>query len=135
MLLLLFNLLFNRGVVSGPKYFRAPAKQRNFIAPAKPRNFVAKQGNGQMITAPSKLAVEEWNIGIDFSPQLAPEEAITGASVVPVGSISATLIEFSGTVVSFVVNGGTKGDRCTVQISVSTSNGEVLAEYWQTLII
>ena len=87
------------------------------------------QAQHRMIFAPSKLAVEVWNIGVDFSPQLLTGETITSgfASVIS-GSCAVTYDNLSGTVATVTVSGGTSGARSIIQVGVNTSTGEVLAE-------
>ena len=120
MLLAFFNnLWFWRAVAGGPRYF---------LAAAKPRAFLVK-GAGQMINTPSKLVVEVWNIGIDFTQQLqAGEVPTTGFATVPTGTAEVTFDGLSGNVASITVSGGTAGQRSIVQVGINTSAGEVLAE-------
>jgi len=122
MLLAFANNIFSK--------FVAPVTSgwRYFLASLKPRYFLTVKGV-PMITTPTKLAQEVWNIGVDFSPQLQIGETLsTGAASIVTGSATVAFANISSTIATVTVTGGLAGELCAVQVSVNTSTGEVLSE-------
>lgn len=92
-----------------------------------------------MITTPSKLPVEVWNVGIDFGAQLATGETISSAGVcaqaatalttsVTNNGMTAAYQSISGSIVTVQLSGGTSGQRALFEVGAVTSTGETLAE-------